>query len=344
MNVGFDASGLYAVSPGLSDAFSGETGMRSFWARAIPELQAIPGIAAVTLAEMPPFGDGFKSAITREAPARVVYLNRTRADYFDTLGLHIIEGRTYTAGEIAAKAPGALVSESLARTYWPGRSPVGQTLPAAIPLHPVLAKGGKSLVPSPRPSIIGVVDDAITAKLHEAGTFAVYEPLDPGSESSARLLIRVAPGTSGVVQQVRQRQHAMDPQADIRIASVAAGVQQEAARPRILATITGTVGVIAIVLSIIGLYGLTASVVGQRGREMGVRVAMGAEPADLLWLLMWDSLRPVVLGLVIGAVFAFLAGRVVVASPPCSSACRRAIRLHSSEQQRSSSPRQPSRC
>ena len=68
-----------------------------------------------------------------------------------------------------------------------------------------------------------------------------------------------------------------------------------------LATLTGIVGLIAIVLCVIGLYGLTASVVGQRAREMGVRVAMGAEPRDLLRLLMWDSLRPVVLGLAVGA-------------------------------------------
>jgi ABC-type antimicrobial peptide transport system permease subunit len=81
-----------------------------------------------------------------------------------------------------------------------------------------------------------------------------------------------------------------------------------------LATLTGFVGLIAIVLCVIGLYGLTASVVGQRAREMGVRVALGAEPRDLLRLLMWDSLRPVVIGLAIGVGAALLAGRVVVAA------------------------------
>ena len=126
--------------------------------------------------------------------------------------------------------------------------------------------------------------------------------------------MRIAPGTTGVVQQVKQRLRAIDPQANIRITSVAAGLQQETARPRMLAMITGIVGLIAIVLSVIGLYGLTASVVGQRAREMGVRVAMGAEPRDLLRLLMWDSLRPVVLGLAIGAGLALLASRVVVAA------------------------------
>ena len=96
--------------------------------------------------------------------------------------------------------------------------------------------------------------------------------------------------------------------------SIAARVEEEADEPRMLAVLTGLVGLVAIVLCVIGLYGLTASVVGQRTREMGVRVAIGATPRDLLRLLMWDSLRPVVLGLAVGAGTALLASRVVVAA------------------------------
>ena len=162
--------------------------------------------------------------------------------------------------------------------------------------------------------VIGVVADAITAQLHERGALAVYEPLDSAGESFAQLLFRAAPGMTDVVSQASQRLRAIDPQAEVSITSVEARLQQEAGRPRMLATLTGVVGLIAIVLCVIGLYGLTASVVGQRTREMGVRVAMGAAPRDLLRLLMWDSLRPVVLGLAVGAVTALLAGRVVVAS------------------------------
>jgi predicted permease len=315
IDVGFDAAGLYAASVAPGNAsFNGDAGITHFWARAISELQTVPGIRAVTLAEVPPFGTLSKTSISRDAPARSVHLNRTRGEYFDTLGLRILDGRTFTRGEIAAKASVVLVSQSLARAYWHGQSPLGRMLPQGIPLPPTTTKHGTSLVPSPRPIIIGVVADAIPARLHEASIFAVYEPLDPGSEIFARLIIRVAPGATGTVQQVSQRVRAIDPQADIRITSVAAGLQQEAARPRMLALITGTVGLIAIVLCVIGLYGLTASVVGQRAREMGVRVALGAESRDLLRLLMWDSLRPVVLGLAIGAGAALLASRVVVAA------------------------------
>lgn len=303
IDVGFEAAGLYAVSPGLGDAFHGDGARtRDFWPRAISELQTVPGIAGITLVELTPFSGLSKSAMTHDVPARVVHFNGTRADYFETMGLRILAGRIYTPAEVAARAPVAVVSESLARAYWRDESPLGQMLPEQIP------------VASMRPVVVGVVADAITARLHERNTLAFYEPLDPANEKFAQLLIRVAPGTTGAIDQARQRLRAIDPQADVAIASIAAQLQQEVGRPRMLATLTGIVGMIAIVLCVIGLYGLTASVVAQRAREMGVRVAMGAKPRDLLRMLLSDSLRPVVLGLVVGAGAALLASRVVVAA------------------------------
>jgi predicted permease len=303
IDVGFDVAGLYAVSPGLGDPFVDDgAAIRSFWTRAIPGLQAVPGIHAVTLAELTPFGDATRTSITRDGLARVVLFNRTRVDYFETIGLRILAGRIYTRAEAAAGAPVAVVSESLARAYFPNRSPFGQLLPPEIP------------VASTRPVVVGVAADAITERLHERNVFAVYEPLDHASEGFAQLMIRVAPGRTGAIDRARQRLRSIDPQADVRIASVAARLRQEASRPRTLATLAAIVGALAIVLCIVGLYGLTASLVNQRAREMGVRVALGAEPRDLLRLLMWDSLRPVVLGLAAGAGAALLASRVVVAA------------------------------
>jgi predicted permease len=312
-DVGFDANGLYAVSASVGHAFSGTDGVKRFWARALPELQSVPGVTAATLTEIPPFGGIIKIAITRDAAAHVVHLNRTRADYFATIGLRILDGRAFTAGEIAAKAPVALVSQSLARAYWHSQSPLGQILPQEIPLPPTTAPGNNVVIPAPRPVVIGVVADAITVRLHERSTFAVYEPLDPGSEISSRLLVRVAPGSTGGVQQMSQRLRALDPQVDLRITSIAAALRQEANRPRMLAILTGLVGALAMILCVIGLYGVTASVVGQRTREMGVRIAMGAQSSDLLRLLMWDSLRPVVVGVALGAGAALLASRAVLA-------------------------------
>jgi predicted permease len=310
IDVGFDAEGLYAMTPRLGQtAFEQDgAGIKSFWARTMPELQAIPGIAAVTLAELTPFDGLTRSSTTGDGPTRVVtYFNRTRAEYFEAMGLGLLAGRSYTGDEVATGAPVAVVSQSLARAFWRDQSPLGRMLPPEIKIPEIKER-------SARPVVVGVVADAITARLHDRNTFAVYEPLGPDSEVFAQLLIRVAPGTTGVIDQARQRMGTIDPQADVRIRSVAALLQQEEGQPRMLATLTGVVGIIAVVLCVIGLYGLTASVVGQRTREMGVRIAMGAEPGDLLRLLMWDSMRPVVLGLAVGAGAALLLSQVVGAA------------------------------
>jgi predicted permease len=304
IDVGFDTAGLYAVSPPSANASAdGGAGVRAFWARAIPELQAIPGIATVTLAERTPFDGITRTSTTRGSMPRVVEFTAARAEFFEALGLRILAGRTFTREEVAAGSPVAVVSESVARTYWPDRSPLGHLLPAEIPIAPALSVGpdGPALVTSPRPQVIGVVGDVVAARLHERAALAIYDPLHPGSEPFAHLLVRVAPGATGAIQLASQRLRAIDPQSDIRIASIAARLEQEAGRPRVLALLTGFVGAIAILLCVIGLYGLTASVVGQRAREMSVRAALGADRGDLRRLLMRDSLKPVVVGLAVGA-------------------------------------------
>ena len=298
VDVGFDPDRLYAVSARFGYGDESGARERAFWSRARAEVGGVPGIAAATLSEVTPFDGLTKSSTTREVPARRVYIHETGAEYFDTLGLRLLAGRPYTRDEVAAGSAVAVVSESLARAYWPGQSPLGQLLPETIPVY------------AARPVVIGVLSDAITARLHERSTLAFYQPLAPKNEMFAQLIVRVAPGATGVMDQLSRSLRAIDPQADVRVESVEALLKQEASRPRTLATLTGFVGAVAIVLCVIGLYGLTASVVGQRTREMGVRVALGASRWDLLRLLMWDSLRPVVLGLAAGSGIGLLVSRL----------------------------------
>jgi predicted permease len=298
IDVGFDPAGLYVVAP---SSFENDGVRSEAWTRAMTELPAVPGISAVTLTELSPLGGAFRASHPREESSRLVHLNRVHAGYFETLGLRILAGRTFTPDEMASKAPVAIVSASLARAYWQDRSPLGQLSPPQIPLE-----GG-------RPIVIGVVEDAMTTRLEGRHTFAIYEPLDLVSQRSAWLLLRVSSETTAI-DRATQWLRSLDPDADLRIYSVAARLEQAVDRPAMLATLTGVVGIVAIVLCVIGLYGLTASLAGQRAREMSVRVAMGAEPRDLLRLLMWDSLRPVAVGLVAGSGAALLAGRLMAAT------------------------------
>ena len=301
IDVGFEPAGLYAVSPGLGSPFTGDgSAIRNFWPRAMAELRTVPGVQAFSLAEPSPFSGLTKTWAPNDGSGRIVNLYGTDAGYFDALGLRMLAGRPYTSEEVRSRAPVAVISESFARAFFPDRSPLGEFVP----------RGSTA----PQLVILGVVSDAITVNLHDRATLAVYQPLEPESERYAQLLIRVAPGSTGVADQAKKRLRAIDADADVTLASIDALVQEEAGRPRILAALAGVIGLIAIVLCAIGLYGLTASVVGQRSREMAVRAAIGADRGNLLRLLMWDSLRPVVIGLVLGSVAALLAGQVLGAA------------------------------
>lgn len=302
IDVGFDAGALYAAAPAQPGISVDDARVRAFWPQAEAALARVPGVA-ITLAERAPFGD--TSRISIDAFERRVPVTRVRANYFDVVGLRLLAGRGFTEQEIAAGAPVAIVSQAVARTYWPGESPLGQPLVRGIATE----KG--------RPVVVGIVSDAIMSDLRDRNPLAIYEPLDPASEGIAELLMRPVSGVasdSTAMELAAQALRAIDSSSEVRIESVAGRLAAEMAAPRVAALLSGFVGLIAVFLCAVGLYGLTASLVRQRTREMGVRVALGARPRDLLRLLLSDSLRPVAIGLLIGAVLAFAAARIVLST------------------------------
>src|SRR5207253_2085343 len=103
----------------------------------------------------------------------------------------------------------------------------------------------------------------------------------------------------------------LDARARLDISLVATGLQNEVEEPRIMATLAGSLAMLALGLAIVGIYGVTTFVTGQRTREISLRIAVGASRGDVLRLLLKDGLRPVAIGLAAGAVIALIAGRLV---------------------------------
>ena len=296
VEVGLDVDRLVSLSVGFGrGADAART--NAYWARAIENVMALPGVERAALAELPPFGGASRMMTQqREGKREVIYFNKTSASYFDTVGLRLIRGRTYTDEEVARDAPVVVISETVARRYWQGADPLGTTFESL--------RERKDIV-------IGVVSDAIVARLHEGTHGAVYSPLAPSEVALGRLVVRTDGNLTMTVPLLRETLRRLDPNVTVRSAMLRDGLDEEVSRPRILALISGSMAALAVVLAAIGLYGITAAVVGQRTREIAVRLALGAERRDVMRLLMRESLRPVVVGLAAGVALALLGSRAI---------------------------------
>lgn len=219
----------------------------------------------------------------------------TQAQYFETLGLHVRAGRTYTPAEVSARAPVAVISEGLARDFFPGETPVGQSL-------------GR-IVEGSQATIIGVVSNAITARLRDPRAAAVYQPMHDAL--AARMIIRSSVPSDALIQSLQSTFMSIDSGVRVGITKVSDGLDRQLAEPRALSTMAGLLAAVALALALVGLFGVTAFVTGQRRQEISVRMALGASSRDVMRLLVGDSLRPVLYGLAAGVFAAALGSRVL---------------------------------
>jgi predicted permease len=294
VDLGFDPSHLVT----LSATFGRDDETKAYLAVALDRLRALPGVRAVSLADTPPFsGSIIPMTFSRAGATERALLTHSDASYFATLGVRTLRGRTYSEAEVTAVAPVVVVSESLARGLWGTADPLGQVL-----------EEFKMFDQAPRVTVIGVVSDTVTGRLQDVRTAAVYRPLH--IMPTARLVVRTAGPPAAVLPALRATLRSIDGRVRVEPTLVADGLQRELERPQTLAAIAADVAALALTLAMIGIYGVTAFVTGQRTREIGVRLAVGATRVDVVRLLLGDRLRPVAIGLGAGVVVALIASRL----------------------------------
>ena len=295
VDVGFDADRLLAIAPDFTREKYDTPKGRAYWTAGLDRVRSLPGVQSATVALYSPYG-GARTVtnMVRDGGDYEVSSNHVQPDYFSTLGLRIIRGRTFTDAEVTGGAKVVIVSETLARDYWPNQDPVGQTLKAFDETNDL---------------IVGVASNAITEHLRERGSAMLYRPLR--EYESARLIVRTPAAPEGMVPPVREALQAVDPRLRLDVSLVAARLRDQREEPQILASLAGGLAALALGLAIVGIYGVTSFVTGQRTREIGVRVAIGASRSDVLRLLLRDHLKPVAIGIAAGAVTALLAGQLL---------------------------------
>jgi putative ABC transport system permease protein len=306
VNPGFDPVGVASVGVVLPGARYTDTTAQQFWRQIEARVAELPAVASVGLStELPPEDPANENnfdLVDRPVPPGTgqpvspwVYATN---GYFATLGVGLLEGRLFTEGDSAAGAPVVVVSQSWAERFFPNERVLGRQL----------ISGG--CIECPRTTIVGVVGDVKYLGLKRPGE-AVYEPFVQGAPRSSFIIVRArSAATPGeTFRALRGVIGGLDPELPVSEATMVGRLEDHLADPRTWTAVIGGFGAATMLLAALGIYGLMAYMVRQRRREIGVRLALGAEPRSVMWMVVGQGMRLSALGSFIGLVFAVLQAR-----------------------------------
>jgi predicted permease len=286
--------------------------------RVAAAVRSLPGVEAASYASVVAFGE-FTEMRDYERAGRAAddAQGRTRAhhvivgsDYFRTLDVPVLRGREFTAAEeeTASERRIAIVDETLARRFWPDVEPLGQTLR-------LVGRGGAAAEDF---DVVGIVGNTRQDLLEAHPSPHVYLPMGTHYRGGMTLHVRVAQAGEQAAQAMlatvaRELRH-VDPL--VPILSQRTLAQHRASSLVLWMMGTGaklftTFGVLALLLATVGLYGVKSYLVARRTREIGIRMALGAQPSDVLWMIVREGLGVTMVGLAIGVVLSVGVGTLL---------------------------------
>jgi macrolide transport system ATP-binding/permease protein len=328
IDTGYETTRLFALDVDLGRQTETLRNQLETRLRALPNVQSVGRASHAPLSGLAP-----RSAIALPGRADQTNLLSIGYDfvspsYLETLGVPLLVGRNFTEQESNGGAPVVVLSASAVRKIWPQFNDLGQALGQSIgieagEIRPIVSPqtgGASSPASFPVFQVIGVARDAITGLIFRPADPLAYLPLSSGNPSGKYLLARTRTDVHHVIGAVRAEIHALNPEATLTFRPTAKMLSFQTMPFRIAAKIALTLGLAALLLASIGLYGVMAFVVTQRTREIGVRVALGAESRDILALFLRQGMRligaGVLLGLLGGAAVARLLAFVLVDQSP----------------------------
>jgi predicted permease len=261
-------------------------------------LEETPGIAAANIVDLVPLTlSNRANQMVTEGPLRgkspLVYSNRVSPGHFRTLGIPLLSGRDFDARDRAQAAGVAIVNETIARLFWPGENPVGKRLRERTGRE---VEGGLG----PWLEVVGVARDSKYVTVGEDPKPFMYRPIAQDYTAAAVVLVK-ARGVVDVLPAVRSAVAALDPNLPIfNIMTLDAATSISLLPVKVAAAVAGTLGILALVLGAIGLYGVMSYLVRQRTREIGIRMALGAQSGAVIDLVTRHGMRWTAIGLVLG--------------------------------------------
>jgi putative ABC transport system permease protein len=309
---GFRAENLLTMKIALPETRYPDKQRRSiFFDELLRRVGTLPGVASAAVAtDVPLTSTGNSVGVSIEgrtdpAPDRVpiVITRVVSPDYFKTMSIPLLEGRVFTEGDKADSPPAVVISETTARLFWPGESALGKHLKVGFP----------STSPKPWLTVVGVVKDVRQYELIIEPKPQMYLPYQQAEFFEPRaLVVRTNFDPLSLVATVRQTVWEIDKDQPVSdISSMEEIVSDSVARQRFSMLLLGVFAGLALVLAAVGIYGVMSYSVAQQTREIGIRMALGAQRSDVLKMTVGQGLRLVLTGVAIGLAAAFILTRVM---------------------------------
>jgi putative ABC transport system permease protein len=284
-----------------------------FYERLLPRLAALPGVRAVGAARRAPLAGDPGATDTEiegwvnpgDAPRPIANMQAITPGYFTALDIPLLAGRDFVERDALDAPLVAIVSESLARTYWPGRSPLGGRI-------------RRDTDDAPFAEVIGVVPDIREEALDQPpvrGTVYFVHAQTPhtwGSLGSMMLIVRGDVEPASLVRPIRETVHALDPSVPLYgVRTLEQAVADSTATPRFALLLQLLFALVALALAAIGLYGVLAFTVARRTTELGIRMALGARRTDVRRMVIRQGMTIIIGALAAGVLASLAVGRLV---------------------------------
>jgi predicted permease len=290
-----------------ADAYAAPEARNRLVRESLARLRAVPGVErAATTSAVPATAQTFTATLFVEDRPSVTdgdlkaELIVISPDYLGLMGTELVRGRFFTEDDVAGKEPVALVDESTARRFWGTADPVGRRL--RFSQNPN----------APWVRVVGVVGEVKHDGLEATGIPHVYRPTYQAGSRVINFVLKSSLTAGALEPQVRRAIQSVDPALPVfKVRSMEEVLYASIAPRRHSAQLIGSFAVLAALLACIGIYGLLAFVVGQRSREIGVRMALGARPAEILRMVLRSGALFGAIGCALGLVLSALAAPAI---------------------------------